>query len=98
VRTASALELNIGTAILAAKDPRGALPRHFGVSVGRIFGVGKAAPRDGTYSGGTLVLVDGGKRSAGFGTKVTLSGGRTRGTFSSRLLDGRTASGSFRCS
>src|SRR5688572_15543366 len=37
-RTSTAIELNIGTAILDAKDPKGPLPRHFGISVGRIFG------------------------------------------------------------
>jgi hypothetical protein len=96
-RTAVALELNIGTAIVDAKAPR-TFPRHFGVMVGRVFGVGKPAPRDGTYSGGTLVFADHGKRFASLSTKLVLAGKRTRGTFAGRVLGGPSVSGTFRCS
>jgi hypothetical protein len=44
-RTAQALELNIGTTVL--EDTSKPLPPYFGVAVGRIFGVGTPAPRDG---------------------------------------------------
>ena len=91
------MELAIGTAILDAKDPK-VLPRSFGISVGRVFGVGQAAPKDGSYASGTVVYVDGGKRYASLATKVVLTGGRTRGTFTGRLVTGGTFTGSFRCS
>jgi hypothetical protein len=96
MRNAVAIELGIGTVILDTKDPK-PLPRSFGISVGRIFGLGKAAPRDGTYKSGMVAYVDAGKRYAAAGVKAVLSGGRTRGTFSGRLLTGQTVSGSFRC-
>src|SRR5688572_32005766 len=63
VRNAAAIELGIGTLILDAKDPK-VLPRSFGISVGRIFGIGKAAPKDGTYPSLMVAFVDGGKRYA----------------------------------
>jgi hypothetical protein len=94
-RTDKALELNIGTTIPG--DTTKPLPRYFGISIGRIFGVGKAAPRDGSYGGGTLALVDGGKRYASFDAGVALTGGRTRGSFTARLLGGGALSGSFSC-
>jgi hypothetical protein len=92
------VELGIGTLILDAKDPKGGLPRSFGVSVGRIFGIGKAAPKDGTYDSVMLAFVDRGKRYASMQAKAVLRGGRTRGSFTGRLLTGEPISGSFRCS
>jgi len=97
-RTAVAIELGIGTLILDSKDPSGGPPRSFGISVGRIFGVGKAAPRDGTYPSATVVFVDNGKRYAASTAVATLQGGRTRGSFTGRLFTGETISGTFRCS
>jgi hypothetical protein len=97
MRNRVAIELGIGTVILDAKDPKGPLPRSFGISVGRIFGLGKPAPRDGTYPSVMVAYVDKGKRYAGATGKAVLGGGRTRGTFSGRLLTGQTVSGSFRC-
>jgi hypothetical protein len=94
-RTSTALELNIGTTVIG--NTNRPLPRYFGVSVGRLFGVGKPARRDGTYSGGTLALVDRGKRLASFGASVVLAGGRTRGSFTARLIGGGSVSGTFRC-
>jgi hypothetical protein len=96
-RTPVALELGIGTGIVDAKDPK-VLPRNFGISVGRIFGVGKAASRDGVFQSVALAYVDGGKRYASLKAEATLAGGRTRGTFTGRLLTGQPISGSFRCS
>ena len=96
-RTAVATELGIGTLILDSKQPK-TLPRSFGISVGRIFGVGKAAPRDGTYPSATLVFVDNGQQYASSTAAATLQGGRTRGSFTGRLFTGETFSGAFRCS
>jgi hypothetical protein len=96
-RTPVAVELGIGTGIVDVKDPK-ALPRSFGISVGRVFGVGKAAGRDGIHQSVALVYVDGGKRFASLKAEVTLAGGRSRGTFTGRLLTGQAVSGSFRCS
>jgi hypothetical protein len=97
IRNGVAVELGIGTLILDAKDPK-VLPRSFGISVGRIFGIGKAAPKDGTYSSLMVAFVDGGKRYASAQGKAVLAGGRTRGSFTGRLLTGQPISGSFRCS
>jgi hypothetical protein len=97
IRNAVAVELGIGTLILDAKDPK-ALPRSFGVSVGRIFGIGKAAPKDGAYPSVMLAFVDRGKRYASAEAKAVLAGGRTRGSFTGRLLTGQAISGTFRCS
>jgi hypothetical protein len=97
IRNAGAVELGIGTVILDTKDPKGSLPRSFGVSVGRIFGIGKAAPKDGTYDSVMLAFVDRGKRYASMQAKATLAGGRTRGSFTGRLMTGQQVSGTFRC-
>jgi hypothetical protein len=98
IRNGVAVELGIGTVILDTKEPKGTLPRSFGISVGRIFGIGKAAPKDGTHPSLMLAFVDGGKRYASMQGKAVLAGGRTRGSFSGRLLTGQPISGSFRCS
>ena len=95
-RNAVAVELGIGTLILDAKDPK-VLPRSFGISVGRIFGIGKAAPKDGIYQSINIAYVDGGKRYASMQGKAVLAGGRTRGSFTGKLLTGESISGTFRC-
>jgi hypothetical protein len=97
LRNGVAIELGIGTVILDPKDPKGPLPRSFGISVGRIFGIGRPAPRDGSYSSVMVTYVEGGKRYAGASGKAVLAGGRTRGSFTARLLTGQTVSGTFRC-
>ena len=97
-RTAVAVELGIGTLILDSREPKGGPPRSFGISVGQIFGVGKAAPRDGVYKSVMLTYVSGGKRYAASTAAATLQGNRTRGSFTGRLFTGETISGTFRCS
>ena len=96
LRNSAAVELGIGTVILDTKDPK-VLPRSFGISVGRIFGIGKPAPKDGSYSSIMLALVEGGKRYASMQGKAVLAGGRTRGSFTGKLLTGEAVSGTFRC-
>jgi hypothetical protein len=98
IRNGVAVELGIGTMILDTKDPKGALPRSFGVSIGRIFGIGKAAPKDGTYSSVMVTYVDGGKRYAAMSGKAVLAGNRSRGSFTAKLFTGQTITGTFRCS
>ena len=95
-RTSAAVELAIGTLILDSRDPK-VLPRSFGISIGRIFGVGKAAPKDGTYPSATVVYVNSGKRYATTSASAELTGNRTRGTFTGKLFTGETITGTFRC-
>ena len=97
IRNRVAVELGIGTVILDSRDPNRPRPRSFGISVGRIFGVGEPARHDGSHDSVILAYVDGGKRHASFEATAELSGGRTRGTFTGRLLTGEPISGSFRC-
>jgi hypothetical protein len=85
----------MGTTILG--ETTKPLPRYFGVVIGRLFGVGKAAPVDGTYGGNMLAFVDAGKRYASFDAQVVLAGSRTRGMFTAKLVGGGSVSGSFRC-
>jgi hypothetical protein len=97
MRNRVAVELGIGTIILDARDPK-TLPRSFAISVGRIFGIGKPARTGGTYKSGILAYVDAGKRYAAAQVTTTLSGGRSRGSFTGKLLTGETVIGTFRCS
>ena len=94
-RTSQAIELGIGTLILDSKEPK-SLPRSFGISIGRIFGIGKPAAKDGTYDSATVALVEAGKRYAGTG-KATLTNSRSRGSFTVKLFGGETLTGTFRC-
>jgi hypothetical protein len=96
MRNSVAIELGIGTVILDSKDPK-PLPRSFGISVGRIFGIGKPAPKDGNYASVMIAYVDKGKRYASMQGKATLAGGRTRGSFTGKLITGEAVSGAFRC-
>lgn len=96
IRNAAAVELGIGTVILDSREPK-TLPRSFGISVGRILGIGKTAPKDGTYKSVMIAYVDGGKRYAAMQGTATLSGGRSRGTFVGSLLTGEPLSATFRC-
>jgi hypothetical protein len=97
MRNSVAVELGIGTLILDSRDPNRPRPRSFGISVGRIFGIGQPARHDGSYGSVMLAFVENGKRHASLDATAELSGGRTRGTFTGRLLTGETISGSFRC-
>jgi hypothetical protein len=96
-RTATAVELGIGTLILDSKQPK-TLPRAFAISVGRIFGIGKPAAKDGSYRSVIVAYVDAGKRYAAMQGSAVLAGGRTRGSFTAKLFTGETISGTFRCS
>ena len=95
-RTPKSVELNIGIAVLGDTDK--SLPRHCGVIVGQLYGVGTPARRDGKYTDATIAFVEGGKRYAATSSSVVLSGSRTKGTFTATLFGGKAATGTFRCS
>lgn len=88
-RTSKYVSLNIGTVVLGQTNKK--KPDYFGLDVGQVPGsTGKPAASDGTYTGGVLAIDYGGKSYAvrGDTMKVTLAGGRTKGTLSGTLLFG----------
>jgi hypothetical protein len=95
-RTSDYLAVNIGTVLLGTAAHK---PDYFGLDVGRILGTGTPARRDGTYKGSALAVDYGGKGYAVRADQisVTLSGNRSKGTFTASLLLGGNVSGSFSC-
>ncbi len=88
-RTSKYVALNIGTVVLGQTNKT--KPDYFGLDVGQVPGsTGKPAASDGTYTGGVLAIDYGGKSYAvrGDTLKITLAGGRTKGTLSGTLLFG----------
>jgi len=98
-RTARYLALNIGTVVLGQTTKR--KPDYFGRTVGAYPGASaKPAARDGVYTGGVIAAERSGKPYLvrGDTARITLAGGRTRGTFKSTVLFGGGAvSGTFSC-
>ena len=98
-RTSKYLTVNVGTVVLGTTTKK--KPDYFGLDVGAYPGsTGKPAGHDGSFTGGVLAVVSGGKSYLlrGDTAKFTLSGGRTKGTFSAAgLLGSGAASGSFSC-
>jgi len=100
-RTATYVTVNIGTVVLGSV--KGAKPDYFGLVVGQVSGPGaKPAGSDGTYKGGILALDYRGKGYVIDGRSLvfTLTGGRTRGTFTGLSLFTNPVvkiSGSFSC-
>jgi len=86
VRTAKMFLLNIGTITLGA-TPKS---RYFGSLV-------SPAAHDGTFTNQVISWQVPGKGGGLAGAKVTLSGGRTKGTFSGPVIGGGTGSGTFTC-
>jgi hypothetical protein len=95
--TSDYLTLNLGTIVIGSPSKR--RPDYFGLTVGRLpVGGGKPAGKDGTYSGAVVSAVHRGEAYAVGGASVTLAGGRTRGTFTGRLVGSAVrVSGSFAC-
>ena len=93
------LAVNIGTVVLGQTTKR--KPDYFGLDVGAYPGAGKKpATRDGTYRGGVIAADFGGKAYLvrGDTARITLTAGRTRGSFKSTLMFGGGAvSGTFSC-
>lgn len=98
-RTSKYLTVNVGTVVLGTTTKK--KPDYFGLDVGAYPGsTGKPAAHDGSFTGGVLAVVSGGKSYLlrGDTAKFTLSGGRTKGTFSAAgLLGSGAATGSFSC-
>jgi len=94
-RTSQYVSLNIGTIVLGnTSKPK---PNYFGLDVGKTPGGGTPAPHDGTYKAFALAFVVGGKDYSSVNASVTLKGGRTRGSFSGKLLAGGSVSGTLNC-
>jgi hypothetical protein len=96
-KTSGSLTVNIGEIVLGSSSkPK---PDYFGLTVGReAVGVGPAAGKDGVYHGAVVALVHAGKGYALRGNAtVTLTGGRSHGTFKASSLDGGNVTGSFAC-
>ncbi len=95
-RTSSYVAVNIGTVVLGTSNKPA--PNYFGIDVGKTPGGGSPAPHDGTYKAFALSFAVGGKLYSSLSATATLKNGRTRGTFSGKLLAGGSASGAFKCS
>jgi hypothetical protein len=91
------LSINIGEIVLGTSSkPK---PDYFGLDIGKLpYLGGVAVSKDGTFHSGVVALDHAGKGYALRGqAKVTLTNGRSRGTFSATLLTGGVVTGSFRC-
>jgi hypothetical protein len=94
-RTNSGFSLHIGTVLLGVDSPN--RPDYFGMTVGRPT-FNAPAPRDGRYTGNAVVtFVIAHRRYSLRNPTVRLTGKRTEGSFSGRLLEGGRAKGTFRC-
>lgn len=98
-RTSKYLALNVGTVVLGTTTKK--KPDYFGLVVGAYPGsTAKPASRDGAYTGAVIAIESGGKSYLlrGDTAKITLRGGRTKGTFSAAgLLGASRGTGSFGC-
>jgi hypothetical protein len=99
-RTSKYVSVNIGTVVLGPTTKK--KPDYFGIDVGQIPGsTAKPAAKDGTYTGGAVAIVSGGKSYAvrGDTVKITLGGNRSKGTLAGTLIFGGSGAvtGSFSC-
>lgn len=98
-KTSAYFVVNIGAAALGQVTTP-ARP-YFGITVGKLPGGavmgGRPAGSDGAYHGVDVVFNSGGTRYLVLDGTVTLSGGRSAGRFSGKLLTRGSASGTFRC-
>jgi hypothetical protein len=91
------LSINVGEIVIGTSTkPK---PEYFGLSIGKLpFLGGSPASHDGTYRSGVVAVDHAGKGYAlRAQAKVTLTNGRTRGTFSATQLTGGVVTGSFHC-
>lgn len=96
VKTKKYLTINLGTIVLGQTSKK--RPEYFGITVGKTPLGGTPAPKDGTYSGDAVAFVHLNKGYGVGGSSVTLTNGRTRGTFTGKTFSGQIpVSGSFRC-
>ena len=94
------VSVNIGTVVLGQTTKK--KPDYFGLDVGQIPGsTAKPSPKDGTYTGGAVAIVSGGKSYAvrGDTVKITLTGNRSKGTLTGSLIFGGSGAvtASFSC-
>src|SRR3954471_6614678 len=96
-KRAKYLSINIGEVVIGTSSKT--KPEYFGLSIGKLpFVGGTPVSRDGTYRSGVVALDHAGKGYAlRAQAKVTLTNGRTRGTFSATQLTGGVVTGSFKC-
>ncbi len=95
-RMSQGFTLNIGTILLGVDSPK--RPDYFGISIGRP-AYSTPAPKDGTYTGNSAIaFVLKHKKYGVLKPTVTLTSGRTKGSFSGTLLgSGAPVSGTFSC-
>jgi hypothetical protein len=98
-RTSKYLSLQIGTVVLGQTKKK--KPDYFGIDVGAYPGsTTKPAAKDGKYVGGVIAIEYQGKGYLlrGDTAKITLAGGRSRGSFTASILFGSgSAGGTFSC-
>lgn len=91
--------INVGAAYLGSPGTKPKRP-YFGIAMGKVPIAGLVGDRpvtgDGTYTAPLSFDLNGTGYTA-VNAKITLAGGRTKGSFSGTLLEGGTASGSFTC-
>ena len=98
--TSKYVSVNIGTVVLGQTTKK--KPDYFGLDVGQVPGsTTKPAAKDGSYAGGTVAVVSGGKSYAvrGDTVKIVLSGNRSKGTITGTLIFGGSGAvtGTFSC-
>jgi hypothetical protein len=102
-RTGKSVVLQIGTVVLGAKSQK--VP-YFAVTIGKYLGASPGTPaaaKDGTYTGGLVVVRSRGKawdlNGYDKSVKVTLKGNRSHGTFTGKTYFNphTRVSGSFSC-
>jgi len=101
-KLADYVSVNIGTVVIGTSTKK--KPDYFGLTVGKFLGAAngaKPARHDGTYTGGVVASEHGGKGGPIVNAelvKITLSGNRSRGTFSGPVSLGTgKVTGSFTC-
>lgn len=95
-KTTKYVTVNIGTIVLGPTSKK--KPEYFGLTVGQTPAGGKPAPKDGTYDGATIAFEHKNKGHALGNATVTLTNGRTRGTFTGTIAGQQgQVTGSFRC-
>lgn len=86
--TTKVFAMSIGTLTISKSKPKYS---YLGITV-------PGAKRDGAYRRAVITWAFAGNRYSLYNVKLRLSGGRTRGTFSGRIVGKRgTVTGSFRC-
>lgn len=97
-KTSTYFDVNIGTVVLGT--PNKPKPNYFGLVIGKTFGTsGPPAGKDGTYKNGVVAVV---YASKGYAIRadmntITLTNGRSKGSFKAVTLEGKSVTGTFSC-